>query len=115
AAVVLTPRHRRRAWRSTSQGAGEAAGKRKIGERTLVATRARRDAGNPIVLHPLVPPHVDRHLGSPRSPRESLRETQIRRGLLEAGEFDLQLGRRSRNKRSLGKKDPRACSLHASH
>src|SRR5262249_55155525 len=29
AAAVLTPRHRRRAWRSTSQGAGESAGKRK--------------------------------------------------------------------------------------
>jgi hypothetical protein len=33
AAAVLTPRHRRHAWRSTSQGAGESADKRKIGER----------------------------------------------------------------------------------
>src|SRR5262249_62092678 len=99
------PRHRRRAWRSTSQGAGEAAGKRKIGERTLVATRTRRDAGNPIVLHPLVPPYVDRHLGSPRSPRESLGETQIRRGLLEAGKFDLDWARRSRAKRCIGQKN----------
>src|SRR5262249_60308396 len=77
AAAALTPRHRRHAWRSTWQGAGESTRHRDIGERgTLVATWARRDAGNPIILHPLVPPDVDRHHGPPRSPPESPRQTQ---------------------------------------
>src|SRR5262245_8188566 len=82
-------------------------------EGALVATRARRDAGNPIVLNPHVPPHVDQHLGSPRSPREPLRETQIRRSLLEAGELDLEWARRGRTTRCICNEDAAPCPLHA--
>src|SRR5262249_32732093 len=114
AAAALTPRHRRHAWRSTSQGAGESARHCDIGaRRALVATWARGDAGDPIVLNPLVPPYVDRHLGSPRSPREPLPETQISRGLLEAGELDLEWARRGRTTRCIGNEDAAPCPLHA--
>src|SRR5215831_2439813 len=65
AAAGLTPRYRRHAWRSTSQGAGESAAEANIDADALVAAWARGDVGNAIVLKPLVPPHVDRHLGPP--------------------------------------------------
>src|SRR5262245_2191346 len=114
AAAALTPRHRRHACRSTWQGAGESVRHRDIDERgTLVGTWARRDAGNPIILHPLVPPYVDRNHGPPRSPRESLRETQIGRGLLEAGELDLEWAGRGRTRRCIGNEDAGPCPLHA--
>jgi hypothetical protein len=41
AAAEPTPRHRMRAWRSTSQGAGESAAEANLNAATLVATRAR--------------------------------------------------------------------------
>ena len=101
AAAEPPPRHRLHVWRSTSQGAGESA-EANLNADALVATWARGDVGNAIVLKPLVPPHVDRYLGSPGSPRESLAETQIRRGLLEAGEFDLEWAGGGRARRCIG-------------
>src|SRR5437867_5347250 len=61
----------------------------------LLTTRTGRDATNPIVLHPLVPPNVQRHLRLARCPREPLDEAQIRRVFLQASELDFEFARRA--------------------
>src|SRR5262249_61069869 len=100
--------------RSTWEGTGDMAWTARHGRtRAVVATWARRDAGNQIILPPLVPPYVDRHHGPPRSPRESLRETQIGRGLLEARELDLEWAGRGRTRRCIGNEDAGPCPLNA--
>src|SRR5262245_43259112 len=77
----------------------------------LVTTWTRRYARNVVVLHVLVPPHLQRYLGLSQRPGEALGESQIRRSLLEAGEFDFELAGRGRAMRRIDGEDAGPCSL----
>src|SRR5262245_566915 len=78
----------------------------------LLATWAGRDADDPIVLKPFVPPKVERQLGLSRNPRETLHELQIGSDLLEASELDIELARPGRARRCVGHQDAGPGPMH---
>src|SRR5215831_18450855 len=80
--------------------------------RTLLATWAGRDADDPMVLEPFVPPKIERQLGTSRNPRETLHELQIGSDLLEPSELDVELAGRGRARRCVGHQDAGPCPMH---
>ena len=78
----------------------------------LLATWAGRDAHDPMVLKPFVPPKVQRQLGPSRNPRETLHELQVGSDLLEAGEMDVEFARRGRARGCIGDQNAGPCPMH---
>src|SRR5262249_21686866 len=78
----------------------------------LLATWAGRDAHDPMVLKPFVPPKVERQLGLSRNPCETLHELQVGSDLLEASKLDVEFARRGRARRRIGDQDAGPCPMH---
>src|SRR5262249_39786879 len=78
----------------------------------LLAAWAGRDADDPMVPKPFVPPKIERQLGLSRNPRELFHELQIGSDLLEPSELDVELAGRGRTRRCVGHQDAGPCSMN---